>query len=297
MRFLYLILAVAAAGCSTPFEVELPPEEPRLVIESLFAADSLITLDLSRSEPLLQPAPSSFNSVTDATVRIFENGVEAGQAIYVRNRLRYMSPVRARAGRTYRVRVEAPGLAPAEAEDTVPLPRPFTATATVARGPELTGGRDRLDDVTVRFRDPSGPDYYALYGLVERRFPDPRQPSQIFPLLFRSADPALADGNLESLVSETGDPFYLRAFFSDRPFDGRAVEVQLRVFRLEDEPQFETENIDRLRLAVLSPTYYRYQRARSQGGTPFDDVVRVPSNVEGGYGIFAAFAASEQVLP
>ena len=295
MRCFLLLLAAAAAGCSTPFEVELPPEDPLVVIKSLFAADSLITVDLSRSEPLLRPAPGGFGDITDATVTLFEDGVEAGQAVYVRDRLRYVSDVRARAGRTYRVRVEAPGLPPAEAEDTVPLPRPFAAE--VARGPEPTGGRDRLDDVTVRFRDPAGPDYYALYGLVERRLPDRPQPFQVFPLTFRSADPALADGNLEALVSDVDEPFYLRAFFSDRPFDGGPVEILLRVRRREDGPEFAVENIDRLRLAVLSPTYYRYQRARAQGGTPFDDVVRVPSNVEGGYGVFAAFAASEQVLP
>lgn len=294
MRFL-LFLSVLLAGCSTPFEVEIPSEDPRLVVTSLFAADSAFTLNVRESEPLLQDAPPGVGNVTTATVTIFEDGVEVGRAPYVQSRLRYVSDIRPRAGRTYRVRVEAPGFETAEAEDTVPLPRPFAATVT--RGPEPTGGRDRLDDVTLRFADPAGPDYYAVYGLAERRFPNRPDATQFFPLLFQSADPVLADGDLEALISESDPPFYLRAFFSDRPFDGAEVAVQIQARRDRNGTDGGVEVTDRLRLATLSETYYRYQRARAQGGTPFDDAVRVPSNVRGGYGIVAAFNATEHVLP
>lgn len=292
---LLALLAAVASACSTPFEVELP-EEPRLVIESLFAADSLLTLDIGLSEPLQRPAPGGVNDVTDATVLLYEDGAFVDEAVYVQNRLRYVSDVVPRAGRTYRVRVEAPGFPPAEAEETVPLPRPFTVE--VERGPARSRFDDRIDDVTVRFEDPAGPDYYALYGLVERRLPERPDATQFFPLSFRSADPALADGDLEALLGETDNPFYVQAFFSDRPFEGSAVEVLLRVRRLGEESSGQVETIDRLRLATLSETYYRYQRALAQGqANPFGEPVRIPSNVEGGYGIFAAFAASERVLP
>ena len=297
MRRLPLVLLAAVFGaCSTPFEVELPDEEPRLVIESLFAADSLLTLDVTRSEPVQRPSPGGYNPVTNATVLLYEDGVFVGEAPYVGNRNRYVSNVRPRPGRTYRVRVEAPDFEPVTAEETVPVPRPFTIE--VERGPEPTGGRPRLDPVTVRFTDPAGPDYYALYGLTERRFPGRDTPGQLFPFAFRSADPVLADGDLEALVGESDDPRYLQAFFSDRPFDGSPIAIRIRAQRLEDEPGDQTETTDRLRLATLSETYYRYQRALAQDqSNPFGEPVRVPSNVEGGYGIFAAFAASEQVLP
>lgn len=291
-----LLLAATVSACSTPFEVELPEEEPRLVIESLFAADSVLTLDVARSEPVQRPSPGGLPSVTNATVLVYEDGVFVGEAPYVETRAHYVSEVRPRAGRTYRVRVEAPGFPPAEAEETVPTPRPFAVA--VERGSERTGFEDRIDDVAVRFEDPAGPDYYALYGLSERRFPERPDATQYFPLAFRSADPALADGDLEALLGETDSPFYLRAFFSDRPFDGAWVAIEIRVRRLKDEPESRTETLDRLRLATVSETYYRYQRALTRGqGNPFGEPVRIPSNVEGGYGIFAAFAASEQVLP
>ena len=295
-----LILALAAIGvtlpgCDTTFEVELPDEEPRLTVEALFGTDTLLTLQVRRSSGAL--TPPSIDNVTTATVEVYEDGTLAGTAAYVERRQRYVSDVRPRPGRTYQLRASAPGFPDAVAEETVPEPVPFEIVA-VERGPEPTGGRDREDRFTIRFEDPPGDDYYALYGLRERSYPGGEGNDQVFPLGFRSASPALADGGFDGLLGETDDPFYLRAFFRDTPFSGGAVEIEIEVGRLDDDVDY-TRITERLRLARLSETYYRYARALtsdSQAG-PFGDVRRVPSNVEGGYGIFAGFAATERVLP
>ena len=291
--------ALALAACSTPFEVELPDEPPRLVVRSLFQADSLLTLDLGQSAAVLAPGGTPFETVRGATVTIFQDGAPVGQATFDEFRNRYVSDIRVRAGRTYGVRVEAPGFETAEAEDTVPLPRPFEVD--VERGPDLGRDRDRIDAVTVRFSDPEGPDYYALYGLSEQRFPAfPDATPRTGPLTFRSADPVLADGALYGLIGDVGDPFYLRAFFSDRALPASTAAIRVSVGRYEDESG-SAEVTDRLRLAVVSKTYYRYQRAIAEANPTdldlFDSPTRVPSNVEGGYGIFAGFAATERVLP
>lgn len=291
-------LAAAVLGaCSTPFEVELPDEPPRLVITSLFEADSLLELDVSQSVGVLDPEGPPLENVAGATVTIFEDGVPVGGAVRDEFGFKYVSDVRPRAGRTYRVRVEAPGFETAEAEDTVPLPRPFEVD--VERGPR--GEFDRIDAVTVQFSDPEGPDYYALYGLAERRFAGRPDATQVFPLLFESEDPVLADGFLERLIENPeGRSFFQGAFFSDRALPDRPVSVRLDVRR--DTQTFEgVVQVDRLRLAVVSETYYRYQRATVRDGVIASDLfgqpARVPSNVDGGYGIFAGFAATEVVLP
>ena len=289
-----LLLALALAACDAPFRVELPEHDSRLVVSSLFAADSVITLTVGRSLSVLDPDAPSSDNVTTATVSLFEDGTPVGEATYVPNRLRYISSVRARAGRTYRVRVEAAGFDPVEAEDTVPLPRPFEVD--VVPGPTPTGGRPRVDAVTVRFADPSGEDFYALYGLSERRGADGAI-NQLFGLAFSSTDPLLTDGDLTGLVTDFDDPYYRQAFFRDRAFDGESVALQIDVLRVDSEAG--AGFTERLRLAAVSETYYGYVRARDTGGvsTPFDTPRALPSNVVGGYGIFAAFAASEQVLP
>lgn len=300
MRRLFALALAALAvgpltGCDAAFEVDLPEEAPRLVVRGLFEADSLLSVRLGRSAPAL--ASPSADEVATATVEVYEDGVRAGTATYVERLLRYVSDVRPRPGRTYRLRVSAPGFPDAEAEETVPEPVPFEIVA-FERGPEPTGGRDRVDRVTLRFEDPPGDDYYALYGLVERAYPGGEGNDQVFPLGFRSAAPALADGGFDGLLGETDDPYYVRAFFRDTPFSGGPVEIEIEVRRLEDDTDL-TRITERLRLARLSETYYRYARALdsdSQAG-PFGDVRRVPSNVAGGYGIFAGFAATERVLP
>ena len=288
--------ALTLAACGGPFEVDLPDQEPRLVVESLFAADSLISLELGRSGSVLDPEAPYSDPVETATVRIYEDGVLAGTARYVPNRLRYRSDVRAVAGRTYRVEIEAPGFDPVQAEDTVPLAQPFRAS--VVRGPEPEGERDREDEITVRFDDPAGDDFYALYGLVERTFGGGQMP-QVFPLSFRSSDPLLVDGNLTGLIADFDTPFYQRAYFQSLPFDGGSPAIRLGLMRIQDPAGVSTQITTRLRLARLSRTYYEYVTALESdtGGTPFSTPSELPSNVRGGYGIFAAFAASEEVIP
>ena len=289
-------LAVALGACGSPFEVEIPAEAPRLVVKALFAADSLITLDLGRSAPAVASTRTDFDDVTTATVRLFEDGVFVGDAPYVRNELRYVSAVRARAGRTYRVEIEAPGFEPVSAEDAVPLPPAFEVVA-VGRGPAPLGGDSRVDPVTVEIADPAGPDAYALYGVVDIDPPDDGN-DLLFPLLFSSADPTLTDGGfLTEILTEFDAPNYLRAFFRSDPFDGQTVRIEIGVRRTTIYGEETTT--ERLRLARLSETYYAYVRAREadRQASPFSEVTRIPSNVDGGYGIFAAFAATERVLP
>ena len=293
MSRLLLLPLLALVACDSAFEAELPAQEPRLVIEALFAADSLLTLQVHQSASVLD-GPSN-ESVTGATVEIFEDGVPVGTATYVERRLRFVSGVRPRAGRTYRLRVSAPGFATVEAEDTVPLPPPFTVE--LVRGETPTDpDRDRVDRVTVRFSDPMGADYYALYGISEMVFDSGEVRYGAFG--FGSTDPIFSDGNLVDLLGDFETPFYGRALFESRTFDGQSVAIGIDVRRFRPAGEgFRV--VERLRLARLSETYYRYVTAleNRQDGTPFSEPRALPSNVEGGYGIFAAFAAAEQVLP
>ena len=288
-----LAASLALAACSTPVEIELPDHQPRLVVQGLFAADSVLTLAVQRSASVTD-APDVLE-VTDATVEVYEDGTLVDVAEYVSNRLRYVTTVRPRAGRTYRVEVSAPGFEPVSAEDTVPEPVPFTVD--VAPGPEPdTEGQSRVDAVTVRFADAPGDDFYALYGVVEQTFTD-SDFRQAFPLVFRSNDPLLADGDLRGFISDFDEPFYQRAFFRSRPFDGQSVAIRINARRVG--PEGTARVTERLRLATLSPTYYTYVRALTSDsdGSPFSASRDLPTNVTGGYGIFAAFSASEQVLP
>lgn len=295
MARLLIALVPLLAACGTPFEVELPEQPPRLVVESLFAADSLIALDIGQSASVLEPGAPFVESVRDATVRIYEDGVLAGDAAYDALRDRYLTNVRARAGRTYRLEVEAPGFAPVEAEDTVPRPTPFEIE--VVRGPEPETDRSREDAVTLRFADPPGDDFYAIYGLSELTFTGSDQ-RRVGPLSFTSTDPLLTDGDVASFLTDFDEPFYQRAVFRSLLFDGETAAVLVSVLRYEDASG-ASRATDRLRLATLSETYYSYVRALdgSSEGTPFSTPRALPSNVVGGYGIFAAFAAAERVLP
>lgn len=284
-----LLATLVLSACGSPFEVELPDQAPRLVVQSLFAADSVLTLGVLQSAPSVASGGAPSDPVTTATVQIFQDGARVGSAVYDPSRRRYVSDVRPRAGRTIGVRVEAPGFEPVEAQDTVPRATPFEVE--VLRGPEP--GADRVDPVTVRLAAPADTAFLALYGLVERPGAG-GEPDPVAPLSFRSSDPLLADGALGGLVFDFEEPFYQRAVFRVVPALGAELAVRINVRRAPDGTATE-----RLRLATLSPTYYAYARALDAEGTgaTFEAAQALPSNVSGGFGIFAAFAAAEQVLP
>ena len=291
-RLAAVVALVALAGCGSPFEVELPQAPPRLVLQSLFAADSVLTVGVLQSAPAGAAGGAPSGPVTTASVTVLEDGVAVGQAAYVPARLRYVSDVTVRAGRRYGVRVTAPGFDAAEAEDAVPLPVPFTLDVVEGAPPEPGAGR--VDAVTLRFTRPADEAFLSLYGLVQRP-PDAGGPAS--PLPFRSADPLLADGDLTGRLFDVDDPFYQRAFFRVAAPVGPEVALQVNVVRALDAgaPAGPRES---LRLAALSPTYYAYARARAADDEGIFDTPRaLPSNVTGGYGVFAAFAATERVLP
>ena len=294
MRHALFLLALALAACDTPFEIEIPAEEPRLVVEALFSADSVLTFKLRQSASAFEDL--GIDEVRTAAVEVLEDGVPVGTAAFVTNRDRYVSDVRPRPGHTVGLRISAPGFAPVHAEDAVPEPVPFHVVS-IERGPAPTLGRDRVDAVTIRFQDPPGPDRYALYGLSLRTSPGRPNSTQRFPITFRSAEPALTDGFFVDLIESADAPFYTRAFFRDTPFEGQTVTLRLEVRRtvIEGDPLPLSES---LRLARLSATYYDYVRAReADSAGPLGDTVRLPSNVTGGYGIFAALTPTEVVLP
>lgn len=291
MRRVLVLLALALAACGSPFEIEVPAEEPRLVVEALFSADSVLTFELRRSASAFDSLRS--DAVRGATVEVLEDGVPVGTAAFVAARNRYVSDVRPRPGHTLGLRVSAPGFAPVEAEDDVPEPVPFEVVA-VERG---EGPADRTDAVTIRFTDPPGADRYALYGIAVRTLPGRPNGTQRFPIPLRSAEPALTDGFFSDLIANADAPFYQRAFFRDVPFAGQTVTLRLEVQRrvIDGDPLPLAES---LRLARLSATYYDYVRAREADRSgPLGDPVRLPSNVTGGYGIFAALTPTEVALP
>ncbi|MGI9175802.1 MAG: DUF4249 family protein, partial [Rhodothermales bacterium] len=130
--YLLLFAAFPLAACETAVEIELPEEEPRLVINSLFQTGNLWAVEVSESQSVL--SDDALEPVTSATVEIMEDGEVVETLVYEPQRADrlFVPPLyrsrqhRPEAGRTYTIRASAPGFPTAEATAQVPEPLPFS---------------------------------------------------------------------------------------------------------------------------------------------------------------------------
>ena len=291
---LLLCATLGLAGCETTVDIAIPEHEPRLVVNGLFYADSLWTVEVSESVGVL--SSEDLDAVTSATVEVLEGGEVVETLTGGRTSGLYRSDRhRPQPGRTYTVRVTAPGFPTAEATALIPKPVPITISSQRV----TSGGGDydrRPFELTLTFSDPaSEPNYYALTVLqiLDEESPDGRR-RHVWAQTFSSADPVLRENRIDDeFFDPEAELYYERAYFSDASVDGRTVRLRIRT-RFYNEPEVNDRFF--VVLQSLSGGFYEYLRTRELAGytndNPLAEPVAVYTNVEGGLGIFAGSSAS-----
>lgn len=283
---LWLLVAALLGGCETSFEIDVPAHEPRLVLNGLFAADGPLGVSVTRSRPLDE---GGYFEPVEAFAAFYEDGLLVDTAS-TRSGGAWSASVQPRPGHTYRVRVTAPGFAPAEATDVLPgVPRATLSTRQLTA--EARGGG--LYEITVHLDDPAGEaNYYAL-SFHHRQYVDGRWTGSYGSSSFRSSDPVLRDGSLDDILVDAGLSSYDLAYFSDRAIDGKTYDLRIREGMSPSPFQQPGEQVVFfVRLRAISEAYYRYMKAAALEGddSPFTEPVALPSNVEGGFGLFAGYS-------
>lgn len=328
---LAVLLALTAAGCDvTPaIDIETPAFAPSIVLRAVLAAGRPPTVRLSLSgDPAVTLPDGRTASATPAgaVVTLFRDGVPAEtlaprrQTCYAAQRgacnaetgrtdvettgpydcSAFGGTLPIAAGATYTVRAEVPGLPPAEATVTVPLP----AEVAVEDAPG-SGAPRRL---RVRVRDVRGAGTrfgVALFGTFSAyttqvcRVGGPRDtlvtlaaPSPFQGRFATSDRLLLADARLPA----ASYPFVT---FTDATFAGGEA-----TFTLTADPAMPGNLVRAdgyaVRVSVLSASLYEaYQTAAVLFGedTPFAEPTDLPGNVVGGFGLVGAVATSEASVP
>lgn len=230
-----------------------------------------------------------------------------------------MSDVVTEAGATYTLRAAPPGFPPVEATVTVPARVPVAGEVGDPRQtevPPVDGGTGYTlieRDVTLSFRDPSGPgDRYALsvsggpWSYDDTRpicsGPDPstcrdstityRFPGSQFG--YRTSDPVL----LAAARTPPSNGFSFITF-TDEAFEGADRSFSLTVsyarYEEEEEGSFSANYPDPKDVwltAVDADTFGAYQVAwfgfPLGDDNPLQEPIDLPSNVQGGYGLLGA---------
>ncbi|MEP0548141.1 MAG: DUF4249 domain-containing protein [Rhodothermales bacterium] len=311
---LTLGLTLAACDFEQVIELDVPPYEPRLVLGGFPTPDSVFTVRVGRSASAL--TPTDFDPlalvVDDARLALFDADGTFLDSLYQSSPFyddfptpgvyRSLSGLRPEPGRSYTLRVDAPGLPSVRA--TTRLPEPITFAVRVDGVAEDVPGRGRIARVVVTVPDPPGPQAYALGIQQTVRFQDGT--SYVQPLPFSSVDQVLRESfdrldvavDIDVDIDQGQRTFYGRALLRDATFAGTTRQIPL------DLVIFDTGSAERdpvvVTLAVLDDDYVRYQQTLAlqdiNGDNPFAEPVRIHSNVEGGLGVFAGYAGSSVVV-
>lgn len=284
-----LLSLVIFAGCDQIIEVDLPPHEPQLNINSTFNPDSLWFVNVSSSLGIVEAGDPEV--VTNATVVVYADGAVLDTFVHFEDGF-YVYPgafqgESAEPGVNYEVRASAPGFQDVKGFGHVPEPVEIlggTWTSTYDSTTYLSGTK-----FDVRFQDPSESNYYfvALVPIDTTNM----QNIILWPSYIMSNSPALGAEDVYSNYAFQG------LVFGDESFNGSEANLEFETY----EYGGPSGGVLMVILGTLSEDYYQYARSYSQffenQFNPFAEPVMIHSNVDGGLGVFAGFSTHSYVLP
>ena len=280
MKYIYYIIVLGFIGsCIKPIDLDLPAYSSKLVVNGEFDSDTNISVQVSRSLPIMQTSDSTGYILQNATVTILENGVSLGNATLFSGR--YIMNKKPVVGASYDVEISAPNYNKAKASLKMPNAIPVVASYDSFIGFDADGFE--VGQLTVSMTDdPNTKNYYKFYiryysaGI-----------STWFPLEIISNDVVFL--NNEKL----GDGSYL---FSDRTFSGKTKTLKFNIesSSVKGSPKFE------ISIKTFNEDYFNYLRQTddySQSGNGFsNDPVILRTNVSNGLGMVGGVSNTKKLL-
>lgn len=269
-----LLAALAVGACKQAADLPVPFEDQLVVVGFVSPQDTLVQVAVARNQPLWA---GGGRAVTDADVRLTApDGSTARLMARAFTRTdsangwcRYAVSARERpirAGETYRLAVATPAGLRATATCTVPAAPVAEADVRVEFGSEPFGNQ-RFRTFRVTWPDAPGGGFFSLNSVSYVEAP--------------------ATGGRAPYTYVTYGTAYL-------PGNGGTLQATERAIQGTNAPFNPARSFVQVFLCRTDRAYYDYHLALSrqqqeQAGNLFPEAVRVPGNVEGGLGIFAAY--------
>lgn len=291
------ILATAAmfcilSSCERETRLNIPPQPPKLVGESLQGQDVFPEARISRTRGVTEPLPRGGQNdpyiVNNATALLYENDILKDSLKYNATSQTYKAAVaKIEAGKTYKLLISAPNFPAAEAISFTPVLIPINNLAFTRNARVDQGGRSQ-DEIRISFNDNgSTEDYYLMHFLNAYG-------SYLYCVNSNDRD-------VEKLVYE--DPFYPdeclqgdRLLLSDVNFNGtlKTVIFYADAGLLDQQNTPSGTRRATVELLHINKDYYKYIQSlnsyENAVDNPFAEPVNLYSNVKNGYGLFTTYA-------
>ncbi len=276
------------SACQKQLEINYPKIKPALTVSCLFTPDSTFTLKVGKLLSI-NDTVSSF-LVEDALCEIRENGNITEQLEYTENGFYKTTSLTAKPGNIYELTVSHPDFNTVTAVDT--MPEPATVTETYFVHNTLYDALDEayFHTINIRFQDNAkAENYYELRLVLEQKYDEELHTDNL--LLTKTGDLTLLNTGLID-YQPASIPF------SDKFFNGQNyfLSTYYKLPFMSGDFTYNSHNII-VHFNTVSYQYYQHARQmilhlRNQESDIFEgigDPVQMYSNIENGYGIFAAY--------
>jgi len=282
ISFSFLLLIVSS--CIKEIDLNLPQYKDKIIVNSVFGATKNIEVYLYLSFPsdsvLLYSDVgggmydtlklNEYPKINNAEISLYENNIFK-EKLNMKDSGYYVSQLKAKAQSVYTIEVNVPGFETVTASDTVPATLPFKI--------QDTGTIDQDSNNIFILTAPNSPwSFYRIYSLT------------------MTTDSAYIPGNPVD-YSQYPPINYVQGILMKNIFDKDSVRMYIE-FNL---PSYHySHGIDyQVLFGRVSYAYYKYYETLAEQPVGDDQIfaqpVAVYSNIQNGYGIFAAYNDGEAV--
>ncbi|MDB5284276.1 MAG: hypothetical protein JWO06_3351 [Bacteroidota bacterium] len=281
-----LLFGLTICGCEKDFSVSQQTSAKKMVINSLFNNGGPVVVYLTDS--YLASTQGNINSINDARMELYEDNVLKEVMKYtpsdsVNTFGAYKSILFPKAGKNYSIKVTEPVYGVSTASDAVPLPASITTQQLVQYGDSATHSNDVIVDLGIK-DDGSTENYYRINVWIGGQQWFLNGTDTVTQPYFEARGPQM----LTTVVDTVRDGLFL--LFSDKNFNGQTKDLKMKFDKL-DPHSFTSLSIF-VDFYTASKSDYEYQQTlstyRSTSSSANSEPVHVFSNVQNGYGIFAA---------
>jgi hypothetical protein len=281
-------------SCEKVINIDFPDEGRKIVLNSLFDSDSTLTIKLTKSVHVLS-TNYNFEPVTNATVWLYENE-QLIETTTENDEGYYHFNSKIKSGKTYSINANADGLPGISSKTIVPTPVIIdTINLDFRIVNEVFGPFLKQIDFNLEFKDnPLEQNFYMLNayfyqieGYAVSQDNDTTYMKNRCNLNLSTPIPAITENNGYIGMS---------IIFDDATFNGELYNLQFQSEYLYFNAYYnqDPETTIYFSLSSISKDYYLYLVSYSKyldiQGIPLAEPIKVHSNIENGFGIFAGAA-------
>lgn len=269
-------------SCKKIIDIDLPPADSKVVVNSFFTDGSPIKVNLSKSIGVLDNIIPECNN---ATIILLINNIKT-DTLYPDNGY-YYSHILAERGKNYSLIVQVPEMDSAFCEDIIPEKK-IIQNSVCTDSVLIDEDGFIINELKLDFQDAAGPSFYEVELSPEDTVND-----YMTGLSFRkNTDPVITSTGLLDYNPRT-------LIFSDKMFEGKHCSVKI-YFAYNWDPDFKLT----LFFRSVSESYYKYKEKQvaylfsleNDIFSGMSEPINLYSNITGGHGIFAAYSSDEKVI-